>query len=245
MELIVASTLLTLIMTSVYSAFTTTIRTWRTGEANLKTYQDARFAMNMLSRELQNNVYGVGHLFEGDRDSIEFYAVTPALDVDKGEGPRVMWVRYRLKSDPGEEGSHLYREEAIVKSPLPLKFEDDEDDLAREERLSRIRKGSKRGYELASGVLDFDVYYLWLPEGEDDYESDVDSIGDAGPPEPVELIEKRENRVGWGLPQGLRIAVTLVDENAEEGETTFETTLRLFGPTAEYDEEKLGEEVEL
>ncbi len=222
-ELIVASTLISIVMASVYTAFNSTLRVRRLGEANLHTYQDARIALTVLSRELNCIVGGSEHLFEGEDDQFEFFAVTPPMNVEEGKGPRLMWVQYRY-SRPQKA---LFREEAVVDEPLPLRRRD-EDTVDR----SRIKLGRKRKFEFATDVLDFEVWYCWVPP--------PPKRKPGEPPVLVDPIILEENRQGWGLPQGLKVALTLEDPNASSGRTTFSSSITFRGPTTSYKAERLG-----
>ena len=222
-ELIVASTLLTIVMTAVYTAFGSTLRAWRLGESHLRTYQDARTAMSVLSRELGCILGGAEHLFQGKDDEFEFFTIGPPMDVDKGEGARVLWVKYRYN----RTGKKLVRQEAIVAKPLPLRSPD-----GTEVDRGRIKLGRKRAYALTSGdVLGFDVAYYWVPPVERKPEE---------PPRWIDPIELKESREGWGLPQGIEVVLTLEDPTAVKGRTTFTYRTTFRGPTTPYDEKKIG-----
>ena len=224
-ELIVASTILTVVMAAVYTAFGSTLQTWRQGEANLHTYQDARTSINVMARELECVLGGSEYLFQGKDDEFEFFAVTPPMNVSKGEGARVLWIRYRY-----DDSNHtLVRQEAAVEKPLPLTPPGED----KPEEESRIKLGRKTRYDLAADVLGFQVTYYWVPP------SQVPRAPDE-PPEWIEPIEKKENRKGWGLPQGIKVVLTLKDPNAESGRTSFMFQTAFHGPTTPYNEEKMG-----
>jgi prepilin-type N-terminal cleavage/methylation domain-containing protein len=222
-ELIVASTLITIIMTAVYTTFSSTLRVQRLGEDHLHTYQDARTALSVLQRELNCIVGGTEYLFEGESDEFAFFSVTPPLNTENGKGPQVLWIKYRYsRSD-----NVLVREEAVVEDALPIRREGEEE-LDRE----RVKLGRKRKFDFATGVLGFDVWYYWVPKPPDR------PFGT--PPIQVEPIVLEENRQGWGLPQGMKVAMTLEDPNSTTGEATFLATVTFHGPTWTYDEKRLG-----
>ena len=87
------------------------------------------------------------------------------------------------------------------------------------------------GFQLTSGVEELEFSYIWVPmpkikkEQEETEESEEEDF------EFVELVEEDENKEGWGLPQGVRIKLTLHDPTAEEQEVTFTTTVAFRGPT--------------
>lgn len=227
-ELLVATLLMTLIMSGVYFTFSSSIRLWRNGEKDLQTYQDARTSMTIMSRELMQMLEGAGHLMEGDDNEIEFYAVAPPFHSDGHDGPRIIWVRYRTRSDASAPGRILVREERLVKSAMPLRPKDDTEIVS-----SVIKHGPKRIFELASGVLDFELTYLWTGK-----EDAADPLNPGALPK-IEIHELDEHREGDGIPQGIRISLTLVDDVAPKGRTTFTTYAIFQGPTDQYEE--LGE----
>ncbi len=224
-ELLVATLITTLVMSGVYFAFSSSIRLWRNGEQDLQTYQDARTSMTILSRELMQMLEGAGHLMEGDDNEISFYAVAPPFHTDEGEGARIIWVRYRTKPDASARGRILVREERIVESPMPLRPKDDT-----EIDSTVVKRGRKRIFEIASGVLDFELTYLWVGE-----EEEQDAIS-SDAPESAEVFELDEHNEGDGIPQGIRIALTLADEVAPKRRTTFTTYAVFQGPTDKFED---------
>lgn len=223
-ELVVTTTILTLVMTAVYTAFGTTLRAWRRGEANLESYQDGRTSMSILARELGCILGGSEHLFEGKRHELEFFTVAPPMDLKKGEDARVLWVRYRYNAT----GHTLVRQEAVVEKPLPLQPAD-----GTELDKTRVSLRKKQSFDLASkkNVLGFDITYYWVPPTERKKDE---------PPTWIVPIEMEESRQGWGLPQGLRATLTVRDPNSEKGKTTFTFRTAFRGPTTPYNEERLG-----
>jgi len=227
-ELIVATTILTIVMTAVYTAFGSTLQTWRQGEANLYAYQDARSAINIMAREFNSILSGSEFLFQGEDDELEFFAVTPPMDVSDGEGERLLWIRYHYD----RSNDRLIRQEATVKKPLPLEMPG----TAESEDPERISLGRKIKFCIAENVKDFEITYYWIPPVPHDLEI---------PPEWVEPIVKEENREGWGLPQGIKVVITLKDLNAEKGRTDFTFQTAFHGPTTPYNQELIGELDEL
>ncbi len=223
-ELVVTTTILTLVMTAVYTAFGSTLRAWRRGEANLQSYQDGRTSMSILARELGCILGGSEHLFEGKHNELEFFTVSPPMDIKKGEDARVLWVRYHYN----RTGHTLMRQEAVVEKPLPLQPAE-----GAELDKTRVKLGKKHSFDLAAkdNVLGLEITYYWVPP--------VERVADE-PPEWVEPIEMKENRQGWGLPQGLRATLTVRDANSQSGKATFSFRTAFRGPTTPYNEERLG-----
>ena len=228
-ELLVASMLLSIVMAAVYTAFSSSVRLWRLGEANIQTYQDARTSLSIMTRELQNIIPGAAHLAEGTNDEFQFYAVAAPMDVDEDSEPRVLFIQYRTKKDTDGEGKILLREERVVKSPLPSAPPGEG-----EIEATIIKMGNEKDFDLAAGVKDFEIRYIWRPPDED-----VSPIPGDAAPEPVEFVVLEEHSKGSGIPQGLRIELTLLDANAESGESTFTTYVVFRGATSELDREFL------
>jgi len=236
-ELVVATTLISVVMICVYQAFNTSVRSWRMGESNRAAYQDVRIAMSVLTRDLQSMVSGAGHLFEGKRDELEFYVIGQPMDVRHGEGKRALWVRYRTKPGSRKQGGVLIREEAQVEGPLPLLAPSQ----AAEDVASRpVKLGRRSSFELVNGVKDFEVAYLWMPAPPSP--AFVPGQPLPPPPAPVTPVEERSQRRGWGRPQAVRLALTVLDpQGGEKGVSTFRDTVVFRGPTRSL-EERLGEE---
>lgn len=227
-ELLVATLLMTLILGAVYTAFNTTTRAWRAGEATMASYQGVRTSVAVMTRELQCLVPGAEHLFEGTSDELTFYAVTRPLNPEEGLGARLLQIRYRLKDDPDRRGYILVREEAPVEDALPLRTEPDE-----EINTGLIETGLETSFDLAGDIRDMELSYYWLPPPEP-----TQSALTPAPAAPVQYVIKEENELGWGLPQGLRIRFRLRDTNAEGGETVFTTFVTFQGPTTVLDKKE-------
>jgi prepilin-type N-terminal cleavage/methylation domain-containing protein len=228
-ELLVASMLLTIVMSGVYLCFSSTVRLWRLGEENIQTYQDGRTALSIMTRELQNIIPGTAYLAEGSNDEFTFFAVAPPLDVDENSDPQVIQIQYRTRKDPNGKGDILLREERLVKSPLPSK-PPGEGEIDR----TIIKMASEKDFELAYAVEDFEIRYYWLPP-----EKGVPDATDTGLPPSAEFVVRDEHPKGSGIPQGMRIDLTLLDENAESSETTFTTFVVFRGPTTALEDDSI------
>jgi len=239
-ELLVATTILAIVMTAIYTAFSTSIRMWQIGSSDLNVYQEARSAMTIMNRELNSVVTGANHLFQGDNDEVEFYCVVPPLNAEDGPDPRIMWVKYERQRASGREPAKLVRYEAEVESPLPLEPTENEqeqegDSFGEDPGLVGIDLGRDTKFELVHNVEDFEMTYWWIPPPED--RATIDGQTVELEREPVQLDKNRE---GWGRPQGMKIVLTVVDPYSEEGEKTFTTFLAFRGETTQYDEDELG-----
>lgn len=226
-EMLVASTLLTIVLGGAYTAFSTTSRAWRVGEKNYATFQDARGTLALLERELQSTIGAASYLFEGTNDTLTFLTLSAPLDPEEGEGNHVMWVRYRLKKDRDKEGAVIVREEARVLSALP-EAPSGEDGF---QDHDPIKKSREDAYELAQGVVGWELDYVWIPRIRQPHDQ---------PPVPIDPIVLTESRAGWGLPQAVRITLVLKNENADTGNSTFYLTVPFYGRTSAYDERRMG-----
>ena len=211
-----------IVMAAVYVSFGSTLRVSRLGDADTNHYQDARIGLNLLSRELGCLLGGSEHLFEGKDNEFEFFAVTQSLDVEEGEGARVLWIRYYLSN------WKLYRQEAVVKAPLPLAGMMAKD---KEKALGRVKLGSKKRYQIAENVRGFDVEYLWVPPQEQERPREV-------PPKWMEPVVMDRNEKGWGLPQGIRVTLTLRRPDDKRASNEFVLS-KAFRPRPPYNEKAI------
>lgn len=153
-ELIVASTLMALVLGGVYMTFSTAVRSWRSGEANYGTYEDARRALGLLDRELHGIPSDAIHLVTGTRDSIEFVTMAQPLDVETASSERLLRVHYRFKGD--RSGGVLVRSEALVEGPLPAPPIPPSRELP-----VGLKTGRSQEFEIARGVRALEFSYAW------------------------------------------------------------------------------------
>ena len=226
-ELLVAASLLSIVMAAVYAALGSTIRVWRLGETETNQYQDARIGLNLLSHELGCLLGGSEHLFSGEDNELEFFAVTQSLDVEKGEGARLLWIRYYLSN------RKLYRQEAVVEAPLPLNTMMAD----RERALGRIKLGRKHKFEIADNVHEFKIGYTWVPVQTDRRPKD--------PPMWMDPIVLERNEKGWGLPQGVTISFSLRKPDDKKDATNFLLCKAFHCPTSVYNEKLMGKAEEV
>lgn len=216
-ELIVASTLLTIVLGGVYTTFSTSVRAWRSGESNYETYEDARRAFGILTRELRAIPPEALHLMNGSERSIEFVTLSEPMNVEEGRLKRLMWVSYRVVSDWRGKGTTLEREEAAVEGPLPA--------FVPEQRGNQrqIELGRSYQFTLARSVEGISFFYQWaLPE-----------------PHPPHLPPRQALLVGDSLveaavPEGIEISLTLHDPGAVSGSyrSTFTEFVTFRGRTS-------------
>lgn len=224
-ELIVASALISLVMASVYTALNTTLRISELANLDTLAYPSARTALGVLERELNCIVGGSQHLFEGTRDSFQFFAVVPPMDSRKGHGSRVMWIRYRYS----RAQRAIIREEALVKDTLPMNRRSGEDFIA----PSRVKLGRKRKFNFLNNVRRFQVSYCWMPPPRRARRRNE-------PPIPIDPVVLEQNHQGWGLPQGMRMHVTIVDPNTQSGEMAFDLGVTFPTGSTAFNRRRLG-----
>jgi hypothetical protein len=138
------------------------------------------------------------------------------MDVEDGAGKRVLWVQYRLRYDSDARSCTLLREERPVEGRLPLSMPGDPDPPDQ----TGIDAGRKRSFEIASGVEDMAVRYVWVPA------PSAERFENPGePPEAAEAIESDDpfENENWGQPQSIVIALSAADPSSEEGLVRFET----------------------
>lgn len=205
-ELIVASTLLTIVLAGVYTTFSTSVRVWRSAESNYQTYEGARRAFGFLVRELRAIPQDALHLVKGSEDTIEFVTLAQPMYVEDARSERLMFVRYRLVSGGRDGGMMLRREEALVEGPLPLDRQ--ADGLG---QPLGITLGRPHDFELASGVEDLSFYYMWAvaqPQLSNARPAWAEIVGDG-------VVE-------GGLPEAIEVTLVLHDPGNVSGD--FEST---------------------
>ena len=224
-ELLVASTVISIVMAALYTTFNTSIRTWRRAEVDLHVYQDARIALEVIGRELQGNYTPAQHLFEGTARELQFFAIVPPLNLEDGPAPRVMWIHYRLAGKIGSPTMELVREEAILTGAIPgMPPKDQMIDI------EKIPKAPMHSFVLARDVLDFQVRYHWAPvirQGRFDR--------DNPPPNWFDIVRMTYHRQKWGVPQAVEVVLTLADPASESGRTSFTELTAFNGPTRRVD----------
>ncbi len=192
-EVLVACTLLSIVMTAVYTLFFSVISTWRSEENNEGLHRRARSLLTILERDYANVHGGGSYLFEGTSDEVTLYVVAQPMDVTLREGRRLMRVRYRFDREAGS----VTREEGLVEGMLPGAAAGGE---LRKERSVDV--SDEVEFVLATGVAKFRFNYLWIQR--------PDSAYWQSRPVPVDPVSLDQHRTGWGLPQALEVKLTLV-----------------------------------
>lgn len=197
-ELVVASAVLTLVLTAVYTAFNNTAIAWRLGEGGEDFDQKARHVTALISRELHSLEPHATEYLEGADDEIAFFTIGQPMDVEAGEGPQVMYVRYYTRDD------RLYRDEARLDGPIPVLSRD-----RRQIRKPKLSLEREERFVLADGVDEFRLAYVWMDTPSTARDSGV-------PPPPATPIVEEGHRLGWGKPHAIRMSFRFEDEQRKE-----------------------------
>lgn len=213
-ELVVASTLMSIVMIGVYTTFHTAILHWRAGSANEKTYTDARRIFTIMENDLSgipNDPFLVDatRYFIGNDNELTFASVIRPMNVKEEAIESLHIVRYSLNNNT------LIREEAPIEGSI-IKRMDTLTDLSDDPTLEL-----GRSYErvIADDVLAIRYTYLWRPDGPTD-RNDVYW---------TPVIERPN--VTSMLPPGLRIEILIHDpaKDSEAPYTRFTKTLVFDG----------------
>jgi prepilin-type N-terminal cleavage/methylation domain-containing protein len=214
-ELLVATILLSIVMTSVYTLFFTTIGAWRAVESDYDVYQSSRNAMTLFAREWDNMVTRAGHLLEGEDNEITMYVVTEPMEVEDDRGRRMMQVRYRYNRTAEE----IIREERKVETALP-----NTPAPGTELDRNRIKLGPREEFVVATKVRDFKLAYLWLPVPEN---RNPDT-----PPTPITPVLATKHRERWGYPQGIEITLKLENPKSRDEDLVLRAQIATRGGSA-------------
>ncbi len=226
-ELLIASTLLSIVMASVYTLFHSAVGSWRAVERDFDAYLDARSAINLISREVNNIVWQAGHLFEGEDDEFTMFTAVEPMNVEEAEGRHLLRIRYYHNKSK----KTLVREEALVEMALP-----NEPPKGFELDRARIKVKKEEKFVVASNVRDFQIRYLWTPIPERRNPND--------PPVPIEHIIVDKHRERLGLPQGIELKLVFTDPRYKKTDLTVRTRLAMHVPNRRYTKKILLGELE-
>src|SRR5690606_4690829 len=142
-------------MSSVYSLTHSSLRTWSGVEGSVDLHFDARSFFTLFSHEYKCIVGRAEHLFERDNKFITMFIIAQPMDLEEGEGNRLMRVIYSYNRSK----KTIEREEALVTSALPKR-------LPKDEVLDRSRIKLKRRFKttVATNVSRFELTYIWVPQ---------------------------------------------------------------------------------
>jgi len=215
MELLVAATLLSIVLSSVYVLFHSSIQTWKRLESGVNPQQDARLVMSLIARDMNNLIASAGHLFEGDDQQMTLFVITEPFDKDTGEGGHLMRIEYRYNR--GQK--RLEREEALVETALPKV-----PPANREIDRSRIKVSKRKKVTLVENVKELEITYIWIPYDEKRNWKE--------PPTPVEPVRVQKHKLCWWLPQGIEIKMALYDPDSPDEQMVFKEVFPVRAPSA-------------
>ncbi|MCK5557449.1 MAG: prepilin-type N-terminal cleavage/methylation domain-containing protein, partial [Candidatus Hydrogenedentes bacterium] len=213
-EILVAMTIFSVVMTAVYAGFNTGVKVWKRGERDMQAFRDARVMLALMSRELRCAFPEAGHLFYGEdkrsgkrsTDRIEFFTVRPPLQPGKGYVPRILKIAYYVKPARGGRGYVLEREEQIVAGRIPAKKQEAD----KNERQEQIKMERAWRCIIAADVDWLDFQYSWGKEW------------------------RPSCRQGFGLPAVVRIALEFQGEGKGAVRRRFDTAVNIpLGPGEE------------
>ncbi len=223
MELLVATTLLSIVLSSVYVLFHSSIQTWKRLESGVNPQQDARLVMNLIAKDINNLIASAGHLFEGDDSQMTMFIISEPFNKDIGEGGHLMRVEYKYNRTQ----KRLEREEALVDTALPKVPPPN-----REIDRSRIKVTKKRKDTIAENVREFEITYIWIP-----YD---DKRNWKEPPKPVEPVRAQKHKLCWWLPQGIEIKMALYDPDQPDEKSVYKEIFPIRAPSAHLTEKQLN-----
>lgn len=120
-EMLIGLTIFSIISASLYSAFFSSTSAWKKSEDLNRLYQEARWSLDNISRELHNaiiisykNRYPTFKVFDGESDRLSF------LIVDDYEIKRVTYFLETLDKNLNDSESYLKRKESSLIDSLQL-----------------------------------------------------------------------------------------------------------------------------
>ena len=225
-ELVVATTLMSIVLLGVYTSFHSTILHWRNGSANVGTYYDARRVFTILEHDLGGipiNEEGIDArpFFWGNTSRVELMTVIQPMNVQDDAIQRLMQVKYRLVNGA------LIREERALMGPLAGAS-------GMDGRIDRDRLQLGRPFEgvVAEGVIDFRLRYIWTPRR---------PVNEAYEPTWVNLVEN--DTAEYRLPDGIVVELVLYDPAKAPGAqaTRFTKTFVFNGESSPAPNRKVGD----
>ena len=227
MELMVSTVLLSVVMGSVYGLFHSVLSTWRTVEDDFDLYQDARVAMTVIGREIENILPQSGHLFEGDDKKFALFVVSQPFTFDarsreSAEGAQLMRVEYYFQRMRGG-GSQLLRKEALVQAALPVA---PPLGTALDRTRIKITKRS-RPFTLLENVSSLQFRYIWMPVPKN-------PRSPKSAPRPIKPFFATRHKERWGLPQGIEIELALIDPEDTSQTLTIKQQFPIRSPNSRH-----------
>ncbi|MBI3117439.1 MAG: prepilin-type N-terminal cleavage/methylation domain-containing protein [Candidatus Hydrogenedentes bacterium] len=230
MEVMVASILITVVMTSVYVLFNSTITSWKTVERGYDVHKEGRNFTELFQREVNNLLPEAEHLFTGEDEELTMFVVSEPLEVDETSGKHLLRVRYRYNGGRNE----VVREEALVEAALPQPTNEEDHEIDR----TRVKVGHEEEYVVAENVTDFELRYLWLPLPDEPRDK-------LAPPAPIDPLVLAEHRELWrvGYPHAIEVRMTLQDPGDKKKHFAVKMVAQIHVHPKEWTRRRLTERV--
>ncbi len=219
MELLVSSILAALVMSAVYTSFSSTIRIWRIGEEDLAAYQDTRLALALIQRDLKAIVPDTWDLVEGNAKELSWLAIRPPFYPDDDAKPRIMRIKYYVRPD-GSGKYRLIRDEQPLLQFLPLKSANS----LLQRKASDLALGRRKTVELCTGITGLTFRYYWTVLPPKPQPDELTTSPTSPPP-----VATDDPSPTYGSPQVVQVTLEAEDPSAETGKTAFDSWITLPG----------------
>lgn len=150
-EVVIATAILSVIVVSIYGAFSVGIKAWHRGSEG-GDFQRTRTALLKLQKELRNSFFFSSAPFKGASSELSFPLVMPGDDKD-----RLCVITYYVKEDENTGHKSLVRKE----SPFTENSEDKEEALEKE-LFSVTSMNFKYAYRLGDAAAGLEWRDDWL-----------------------------------------------------------------------------------
>ncbi|MFH0771647.1 MAG: prepilin-type N-terminal cleavage/methylation domain-containing protein [Candidatus Omnitrophota bacterium] len=165
-ELIIAVTVFSVVILTVYLSFGVGIRAWREAEGSYKLRQQARQSLDIIGRELRNAVNFAPIQFEGGKDWIRFASSPVARDSDSVCGG-VFEMEYFIEEDSGADKSAGAAEKSLYRICRTYKESLQEDSELKKDAAKSLLISGLSGFKLRYARRE-DENIIWVDNWEKD-----------------------------------------------------------------------------
>jgi prepilin-type N-terminal cleavage/methylation domain-containing protein len=206
-ELVIASTIISIVMLGAYATLHAVVRNWRGAEdSHAQVYGDAQTAKRWITRDLRaiptapgGGIPDARYYFIGTPRGFECITMAIPMNVELEPRRQLLKVAYRLRKARGGGGMDLVRTEFPVAGPFPIGSLDAGIDR------DKLKLGRSRDFVVAHHVTDFVLEYMWPAP----LSVDAKQL-------PLDLRPVEADRAEGVLPKGFRIRLTFYAEEAVE-----------------------------
>ncbi len=206
-ELVIASTIISIVMLGAYSTLHAVVRNWRGVEdVHAQVYGDAQAAKLWIARDIRaiptSRAAGLPDAkfyFIGTSHGFECITMAIPMNVELEPRRQLLKVEYRLRKTRRGSGQELVRSEAPVEGPFPIGT------LSAGIDREKLELGRSRDFVVARHVSAFELEYAWpalLPV-------DAKQL-------PLRLNPIKTDSVEGVLPKEVSIRLEFYDENATQ-----------------------------